>query len=355
MKSSKSFFTFAALLMALQQSMTHAFAQPSTPRDSTWITNAPVHAVAYSKGLTYIGGDFTYVGPNTGYGAALSTTTGAPDLKFPKVNGAIDVVTADGADGWYIGGKFTKVGDFTRNWIAHIKADGTVDPNWDPNPSGYFNTDAMRIYTIVVSGSIVYVGGTFTSIGGQQRNYIAALGASTGQATSWNPNASSTVRTLAIKGETMYIGGDFTSIGGQSRKYLAAIDMTTGNATAWNPTIEGGVNAIVVGDTLVFVGGFFTNAGGQVRNRLAAFGITSGRLTIWNPNANSHVYVLALNGSTLYVGGHFTTIGGLTRRYIAALSIYSNIPLSWNPSADNAVRAIYLNGIRMSTVRFTPL
>ncbi|MGI0016600.1 MAG: hypothetical protein ACREBU_24520, partial [Nitrososphaera sp.] len=210
MKSSKFFSTFAALLMALQQSAIHAIAQPSTPRDSTWITNGPVHAVAYSKGLTYIGGDFTYVGPNTGYGAALNTTTGAPDLKFPKVNGAIHVVTADGADGWYIAGNFTKVGDFTRNWIAHIKADGTVDPNWDPNPSGSFSSAATHIYAIVVSGSTVYIGGNFTSIGGQQRRGLAALEASTGQASSWNLNVANIVRTLAIKGETMYIGGDFT-------------------------------------------------------------------------------------------------------------------------------------------------
>ncbi|MGH7456493.1 MAG: hypothetical protein ACRENG_34415, partial [bacterium] len=106
--------------------MMHAFAQPPTPKNGTWITNGTVSAVAYSNGLIYLGGDFTYVGPNTGCGAALSTATGAPNIQFPKVNGPIDVVTSDGADGWYIGGKFTKVGDFTRNWIAHIKADGTV-------------------------------------------------------------------------------------------------------------------------------------------------------------------------------------------------------------------------------------
>ncbi|MGH7452272.1 MAG: delta-60 repeat domain-containing protein [bacterium] len=161
MKSPRVFFTFAAFLMALLQSAIHAFAQPSTPRDSTWITNGNVNAVAYSKGLTYIGGDFTFVGPNTGYGAALSTTTGAPDLKFPRVNGPIAVVTADGADGWYISGSFTKVGDFTRNGLAHLKADGTIDPNWDPNPSGILKTDtfpfyaSVHIHAIVVSGATV--------------------------------------------------------------------------------------------------------------------------------------------------------------------------------------------------------
>jgi FlgD Ig-like domain/Domain of unknown function (DUF5122) beta-propeller len=344
MKSSKSFFTVTALLMALLQGAIHAFAQPSTPRDSTWITDGKVHAVAYSKGLIYIGGDFTYVGPNTGYGAALNTTTGAPDLKFQKVNGTIEVVTADGADGWYIGGSFTKVGNFTRNGLAHIKADGTLDPNWDPNPAGTLLTNSIPVHAIIVSGATVYVGGSFTSIGGQQRKDLAALTVSTGQATSWNPNASHIVRAMVINGATMYVGGDFDAIGGQNRKFIAAIDTATGSATAWNPTLNARVYTIVVSDTLVFAGGEFTSAGGQVRNYLAAFGITSGQVTTWNPGATGPIYVLAAKGSTLYVGGNFKAVGGLSRPYIAALSIYSNIPLNWNPISNGPIREIYLNG-----------
>lgn len=271
-----------------------------------------------SKGLTYIGGDFTYVGPNTGYGAALSTTTGAPDLKFPRVNGSIYAVTPDGADGWYIGGRFTKVGDSTRNGLARIKADGTVESNWDPNPVG-----ATTVYAIVVNGSTVYVGGSFTNIGGQQRRCLAALNTMTGQATSWNPNVSHAVRALAIKGGTIYVGGDFNSIGGQSRNRLGAIDIATGKPTAWNPDMGNVVFAIVVSDTLVIVGGGF----GAPRPYLAAIGITSGRLAAWqprfpgSPNFNGTVYALALKGSTLYVllislnsqcsiGFHFEAPGG---------------------------------------------
>ena len=36
---------------------------------------------------------------------------------------------------------------------------------------------------------MVYAGGAFTNIGGQTRNFIAALDASTGNATNWDPNA----------------------------------------------------------------------------------------------------------------------------------------------------------------------
>ncbi|MDZ7289520.1 MAG: PQQ-binding-like beta-propeller repeat protein [candidate division KSB1 bacterium] len=344
MQSQKFFITFAPLFLSLLFYTSNASAQPSIPRDSTWITNGNVYAVAYAKGITYIGGDFSYVGPNTWYGAALNTTTGMPDLKFPRVNGSIFIVTPDGANGWYIGGKFTKVGNFTRNGIAHIQADGTVDPNWNPNATGNLVNYGSPIHAIVVSGSTVYVGGNFTNIGGQPRRGIAALDAATGLATAWNPNASSLVRAIVVNGTTVYLGGDFTSIGGQSRNYLAAIDVTTGGAKAWNPAPNARVNAIVVTDTLVFVAGEFTQAGGQTRNRLAAFGLFSGNVTGWNPNANGTVNALTLSGTMLFAGGEFTSIGGLARLRLAALSIFSSIPLNWNPGTNATVHAIHVNG-----------
>ena len=64
----------------------------------------------------------------------------------------------------------------------------------------------------------------FTSIGGQTRNFIAAMDAGTGLFTPWDPNANNNVNALALSGSTVYAGGDFTIIGGQSRNEVAALD-----------------------------------------------------------------------------------------------------------------------------------
>ncbi len=49
----------------------------------------------------------------------------------------------------------------------------------------------------MLSGSTLYVGGWFNRIGGEYRNYVAALDTQTGTPTAWNPGADKAVYALA--------------------------------------------------------------------------------------------------------------------------------------------------------------
>lgn len=365
--------------------------------ENLYVTNGAVNATVVSGNTIYIGGDFTSVGPATGSFAGIDGTTGIPDLTLPKVLGKVYAVAPDGAGGWFIGGLFTHVGGIPRNNIAHIKSDKTLDAIWNPNASG-----AVR--ALAASGSTVYAGGDFQNIGGQARNYIAALNASTGAATNWNPNANSTVYALVVhtpllppttvyaggsftniggaarnriaaiiastgaatswnpnataevytlalritgfQGDltTIYAGGRFGSIGGQSRFCIAALDPLTGSATSWNPNLNNTVTAVALSGSTVYVGGFFTNIGGQTRNRIAALDVSTGSATSWNPGANDWVRAIVVSGSTVYAGGLFTVIGGQFRDYIAALDRSSGGATSWNPNANDSVYALVVSG-----------
>ena len=65
----------------------------------------------------------------------------------------------------------------------------------------------------------------------------------------------------------------FTSIGGQSRNRIARLDATTGLADSFDPDAGDDVLSIAVqGDGKILAGGTFTNIGGQSRNRIARFG-----------------------------------------------------------------------------------
>ncbi len=336
-------------VLAFASSYSPAIAQ--TLQTNLPITDGEVKAVLFDpiSDLIYIGGNFTYVGPNTGHGVGIDNSTGNTVSDFPYVNGTINAVVADGSGGWYIGGEFTSVGGIVRNNIAHISADKSVDNNWNPDANS-----SVRALVLSSDGSIVYAGGYFTTLAGgaTARNYIAAIDASTGTATSWNPNASTSVWALAISGSTIYAGGQFISIGGQMRNYIAAIDASTGTATSWNPNASTSVWALAISGSTIYAGGQFISIGGQMRNYIAAINASTGSATSWNPDANYFVLALAVSGdgSTIYAGGYFLvsrsspTIGGADRNYIAAVNASTGNATDWNPNADGNVIALAVSG-----------
>jgi hypothetical protein len=117
----------------------------------------------------------------------------------------------------------------------------------------------------------VYVGGEFTTVGVYTRNRIAAITASTGDVTSWNPNANGTVYALAVSGSTVYVGGTFTNVGTQPRNRLAALSVATGNATSWDPNANGEVRALAISPSALDVGGDFTAVNEGVHQGYAGF------------------------------------------------------------------------------------
>jgi hypothetical protein len=322
----------------------------STP-SRTYVTNGPVFTVAPTKKATYIGGAFTEVGPRTGPGVGIDSSTGKSTGLAQVAGGGVDTVARDGSGGYYIGGYFTHVGGLPRRNLAHILADGSVDPGFKPDPSG-------EIRALTVSGSTVYVGGYFDHIGGQARNNIAALDSATGKATAWNPNPdpNQSVRALAVSGSTIYAGGGFHYIGGQAREGLAALDRTTGEATAWNPNSNGDVAALAVSGPTVYIGGGFTQIGGEARNHIAALDADTGAATAWNPDVTNSLFpcgspghppfpiprecgsgavtALAITGTTVYAGGSFDRVGGEARNRLAAIDRTTGDPTAWSPNPN---------------------
>ena len=60
----------------------------------------------------------------------------------------------------------------------------------------------------------------------------------TGLVDGWNPRARD-VWALAVSEEGVFAGGTFTSLGGQVRNGLAALDIASGSVTGWDPDPNG--------------------------------------------------------------------------------------------------------------------
>ena len=207
-----------------------------------------------------------------------------------------------------------------------------------------------RVNAAVQVGGTVYIGGSFTEIRRPDgttvtRNRLAAINASTGDVTSWNPDANGTVLALAKSsdGTRIFAGGDFTSVKGKSRARLAKIYADTGGVSSWNPGASSTVRALVVKSSSVFAGGTFSTVKGVTVNGLAKISGSSGSVSSdFKPRPNGGVRSLALahDGSRLYVGGNFTTIGGSSRRYLAAVSTSSGSARSFAPNPDFVVFSV---------------
>ncbi len=203
----------------------------------------------------------------------------------------------------------------------------TPDSTWQTNG---------RVIAIAVSGSTVYLGGTFTEVEdhtGQTavRNHIAAFNVSTGAVTSWDPNASSTVRAIVVSGSTVYLGGDFTTLAGKNRKRLGSVT-TSGTVTSFKAQADASVFGVAMIGSTVYAGGNFTTINSTARTRLAAVNGTTGALvTGWTPSADDEVTSLAAatDGSKVFAGGLFSHIGSSSQNHVAALNPSTGATLSW--------------------------
>ena len=175
----------------------------------------------------------------------------------------------------------------------------------------------------------ILAGGPFNTIGGQTRNHIARLDATTGLADSFDPNPpadfNALVESIAVQpdGKILACGG-FLTIGGQTRNHIARLDPTTGLADSWDPNALAGliVYAIAVqADGKILAGGNFTSIGGQTRNDIARLDATTGLADSFNPNADFTVYSIAVQADgKILAGGQFANIGGQPRALFARLS-----------------------------------
>lgn len=345
--------------------------------------------------------------------AALLTTStvlfgqSALDGFDPNANDSINVLVVQSDGKVLVGGDFTTLSPnggptVTRNRIARLNSDGTLDTAFDPNANS-------SVYSIAVQADgKILVGGYFTNIGGQTRNRIARLDPTTGLADEWNPNANEQVWSIVVQPDgRVLVGGLFDSIGGQTRKAMARLSGITGDADSFDANLQylddrPAVRSIVVqADSKILVGGYFKvldqswrrnivrlnpdatadinfnpalggldpygtvsaiavqadgkvllagNIGsvdGQVRPHVARVNGTTGAPDSWDPNVSISpnpyqgiVSIVVQPDGMILAGGGFTSIGGQARHGIARLDAVSGAADSFNPNGDSLVQSI---------------
>ena len=316
------------------------FGQSSMMDTTTWVTDGDIKVIASTGAAIYFAGQFTAVGPYSGSFVPVDSTTAEIPLSFGKTDGSEAIAVAPDGSGGHFVANVQSVNGVSVNRLAHILADGTLDTNFAPNP----DSDVLAL--AVSSTGVLYVGGLFSTIGGQSRSYLAAVDTATGNALAWDPEPDDEVFTLNIDSAgIVYAGGDFTTLnsGAVARNWLAAIDPASGVPTAWDPEPDSEVYAIEFNGGLVYIGGQFNNVGGQARTALAAIDV-SGVATAWDPEPDSSVFSIQFTSQVVYLGGEFSSLNGgsVSRDNLGAVDIVTGAATAWAPSTDGSVQGISL-------------
>jgi hypothetical protein len=220
--------------------------------------------------------------------------------------------------------------------VGAARLEARAASEWNANLNG-------DVHALLVNGSTLYAGGSFTTAGGQDRNHIAAIDLATGQATDWDPNADHDVLALAVDGDALYSGGSFSRIGGQPRSGVAALDLASGLAQDWSVETNGLVRALAAGHGRLYLGGEFTQIGSESRYHVGAVDLRTGALSPWTPGWQAgNVWVLTLGGTMVYVGGdtHYSFEHVPTLVAVDAISGAGR----WELSLGDRIRALELSG-----------
>ena len=220
--------------------------------------------------------------------ALIISTKTAKVLQRPRVS--VLGVVPDGRGGWYAAG--------VRLW--HLRRDGSIDNTWH-SPARRSLAYRMRIFsssqTLTRHGDRLYLAG---------RQRVVAVDAGTGRVL-WRSAAiagptvkgwGATITSLAAGSRSVYVGGTFTSLGGVRRLGLAALDVSTGRLLSWHAPPVRNLTLLARSSSRLYFSGNST---------LKAVRTADGRWTSFAPRARTDDPVV------LAVWGHYVLVGCASR------------------------------------------
>ncbi|HQQ74445.1 MAG TPA: thrombospondin type 3 repeat-containing protein, partial [Pseudomonadales bacterium] len=299
--------------------------------DSSFNTGAGFYGAGYAAtlqtdGKIVVGGTFTMYNGVSRKGIARLNTDGSLDETFNTLGGVniVDVrAVAVQLDGKIvIGGNFTTVSGVARNRIARLNSDGSLDNSFNPGSGAGGSVNTIAIQT---DGKIV-IGGNFTSYNGATRNRVARLSTDGSLDAGFNSGtgANDMVATTVLQPDgKILVGGNFTQINSVPQGRVARLNADGSVDSTFIGDANYTVNSIAIqGDGKLVIGGNFGAYGVVGINRIARLQTNGALDNSFNPGAgaNNSVFAVSLQGDgKIIIAGTFTTVNNITRKGLARL------------------------------------
>lgn len=257
--------------------------------------------------------------------AGSATTTGfASNTILPRTSNILDS-TQDSNGDIYLVGYFTNFGQYDYNSIVKLTENGIVDTTFTSYAP---NNTFIRAVDVQSDGKIL-IGGDFTTYSGQSRNRIARLNTDGTLDTTFVVGTGFNSRVESIKIQPdgkILVGGFFNSYSGTGRNRI--IRLNTDGTIDGTFSIGTGFNSIVYSISLqsdgkILVGGSFSSYNGTGRSRFARIntgGTIDGTFTVGAGFDRVPYDSVELSDGNILVVGQFETYDGNTAQGIAKLS-----------------------------------
>ncbi len=276
----------------------------------------------------------------------------------PGANNTVSSVAVQPDDKTIIGGDFDHYNSITRNHLARINSDGSLDTSFNPGSGADGSVNALALYPTnnPFAGRIV-IGGFFSSYNGAQRNGIARVNPNGTLDPTFAPGngADGIVYAVALQNDgKIIVAGDFETFNDLNVNGIMRLNPDGSLDATFNPGVgaNGAIWAIIVSETAlgersIYIAGEFTTFNGTEANRVARLTDLGDVDPSFNAGlgANQTVYALAIQADgKVIVGGSFDTFHTSVRRSIARVNTDGTLDLSYNVGVgvEGSVYAITL-------------
>ncbi|MFZ1691715.1 MAG: hypothetical protein WAT74_00845 [Flavobacteriales bacterium] len=277
-------------------------------------------------GKIIIGGSFGSYNGTTRANIARLNADGSLDTGFDPLAGpgsAVHSIALQPDGKILIGGTFSTYNGTARSRIARLNADGSLDTSFNPGTGATGSVGNLGILSVALQpdGKIL-IAGDFNGYNGTTRNRIARLNADGSLDTAFNPGTGSTnpLRSIALQSDgKIIVGGDFTIFNGTARNRIARLNATGSLDTGFDPGTgvegaSGAVHSVVVRpDGRILIGGWITTYNGVTRMRIASLNTNGGLDTSFDPGsgANQTIRCMTLQADgKILIGGDLIYFGG---------------------------------------------
>jgi uncharacterized delta-60 repeat protein len=228
-----------------------------------------------------VGGDYSSFNGNTRNYLVKLASNGTEVSSFYTnlgigLNGRVDAVKVQSDNKILVGGQFTSLNGNTRNYLVRLNADGTEDVAFYTNLGTGFNAAVTRI-DVQSDGKIIIVG-NFTTLNGNTRNRAIRLNSDGTEDSTFITNIGTGftfgVTALDIQAdEKILIGGSFNTFNGNSRNRLVRLNSDGTEDVTFHTNLGTGAGNLIEtvasdSDGKIYVAGFFTSWDGNTRNRI---------------------------------------------------------------------------------------